>query len=391
MAQDDTTPRRQKTRFVRLGRDHGAAPPTTVNPPIVRASTVLYGTVDKMIDIRKRGDAGEHILRYGSRGTSTTFALEQAITEIEGGAYTTLFPTGLAAIAHAFISVLRPGDHVLLADTIYGPTRTLATDFLPQRGVTCEFYPGGHEEVAKRLRDNTRMVFLDNPGSIVYDIQDVPALAALLHGRETVLAVDNTWGAAGLYRPITLGADISIVAVTKYIAGHSDIMMGSVTANERCAKALRDDARILGQVVSPDDAYQALRGLRTVAARLAMHQSHAEEVVGWLAQHPLVERVLYPALESDPGHHLWKRDFAGANGLLTIEFKSDVDQRRANAFAEALELFGLGASWGGFESLVMVYGKVAGWTGGRVARLHIGLEDPHDLIADLEQALAKIQ
>ncbi|MEM8539055.1 MAG: cystathionine beta-lyase [Pseudomonadota bacterium] len=376
-----------KTRFVQMGRNHDD-PPTTVNLPVMRASTVLYGTMSIMKEARARSDAGETVLRYGSRGTINAFALQDAITEIEGGVDTTLFPTGLAAIAHTFVSLLRPGDHLLLAESVYRPTRDLATDFLPQRGIECEFYTGGHEEVEKRLKPNTKMVYLDNPGSIIYDIQDIPALAKLLGGRDTLLAVDNTWGAAGLHKPLEVGADVSVIAVTKYIAGHSDLMMGAVAAAPSCAPQLRKDSNLLGLTVSPDDAYAALRGLRTAAARLAMHQAHTTEVVTWLQQHPLVEQVLYPALDSDPGHALWKRDFRGANGLFSVVFKSDVTQEQAGKFAESLELFGLGASWGGYESLVMVYPVVPGWTGNALARLHIGLEEPQDLITDLEQALA---
>ncbi len=378
-----------KTRLVQMGRN-ADEPPTTVNLPIMRASTVLYGTMARMKESRERSDAGETVLRYGSRGTINAFALQDAITEIEGGADTTLFPTGLAAIAHIFLSQLRPGDHLLLAESVYRPARALATDYLPQRGIECEFYEGGHEEVEKKLKPNTKMVYLDNPGSIIYDIQDIRALAKLLEGRDTLLAVDNTWGAAGLYKPIELGADISVIAVTKYIAGHSDLMMGSVTAAPSCSQKLRDDASLLGQIVSPDDAYTALRGIRTAAARLAMHQAHTSEVIAWLQQHPAVEQVLYPALESDPGYALWKRDFHGANGLFSVVFNSDITQEQAGVFAESLDLFGLGASWGGYESLVMVYPMVPGWTGNALARLHIGLEEPKDLIADLEQALAKI-
>ena len=360
-----------------------------VNPPVVRASTALYRDVETMREVRRRSDEGEAIFRYGSRGTPTTFALEDAITEIERGKKTMLFCTGLAAIAHIFLSALRPGDHMLLGETVYGPARALATEFLPERGIDCEFYVGGHEEAAARMRPETKMIYIDNPGSIVYDIQDVPALAKLCEGRDTLLAVDNTWGAAGLYRPIELGADISVIAVTKYIAGHSDIMMGSVTANARTADALYHDACLMGQTVSPDEAYAALRGLRSVAARLAMHQVHAAEVITWMQKQPQIKRVLYPALETDPGHALFKRDFSGANGLLSIEFADGITLEQANKFADALELFGLGASWGGYESLVMVYPKIAGWDGGALARLHIGLEDPADLIADLGQALEK--
>ncbi|HUS96232.1 MAG TPA: cystathionine beta-lyase [Hyphomicrobiaceae bacterium] len=380
-------PEGEKTRFIHLGREHAKAPLSPVNPPLVRASTVLYGTVANMHDTRRRSNEGENIFRYGSHGTPTTFALEEAITEIEGGARTMLFPTGLAAIAHVFLSVLRPGDSILMADSVYRPARNLATDYLPERGITTDFYSGGQEEVARRLKRNTRMVYLDNPGSIIYDIQDVRALAEMLKGSDTLLVVDNTWGAGGIYKPIELGADISVIAVTKYIAGHSDVMMGSVTANHRTEADLRKDASLLGQTVSPDDAYQALRGIRTLKARLPMHEANAREVISFLQGHPEVERVLYPGLEADAGHELWKRDFNGANGLLSFEFKPDVTHEQHARFVDSLKLFGLGASWGGYESLVMIYPKVPGWSGNRLARLHIGLEDPKDLIADLKQSL----
>lgn len=252
---------------------------------------------------------------YGASGTPTAFALEDAINEIEGGERSVLLPTGLAAIAHVFLSLLRPGDHMLLGETVYGPARAIALNFLGPRGIACEFYPGCQEEVAKRLRPSTRLVYLDNPGSIVYDIQDVPALARLLKGRDTLLAVDNTWGCPGLYRPLALGADLSVVAITKYVAGHSDLVMGAVAAGPRCADQLWRDAALLGQTVSPDEAYNALKGLRSAAARLAMHTAHAAEVVAWLKQQPQVKRILYPPLPEDPGHALWQRDFKGANGL----------------------------------------------------------------------------
>jgi len=384
-------PTNEKTQFVQLGRGHAKIPRSPVNPPLVRASTVLYGTVADMHETRALSNKGENVFRYGSHGTPTTFALEDAITAIEGGAGTMLFPTGLAAIAHVFLSVLRPGDHVLMADSVYRPARNLATDYLSERGITTDFYPGGHEEVASRLKPETRMVYLDNPGSIIYDIQDVAALADLLKDSDTLLVVDNTWGAGGIYKPIKLGADISVVAITKYIAGHSDIMMGSVTANERTQAALKKDASLLGQTVSPDDAYQALRGIRTLKPRLAMQEAHAREVIAFLQSHPEVDQVLYPGLPSDPGYALWQRDFNGANGLFSFVFKADVTQSQLDCFVDSLELFGLGASWGGYESLVMVYAKIPGWSGNQIARLHIGLEDPADLIADLDAALTKMR
>ena len=381
---------REKTRLVHASRAPMAGETGTVNPPVVRCSTVLYRDVGARKSVQAKREKGERVFSYGANGTPTTFALEDAINEIEGGERTVLLPTGLAAIAHTFLSILRPGDHVLLAETVYGPARGIAVNYLAKRGIACEFYPGGHHEVAKRLKPETRMVYLDNPGSIVFDVQDVPALARLLAGRDTLLAVDNTWGCPGLYRPLELGADISIVAVTKYIAGHSDLVMGAVSAGRRCADQVWRDARLLGQTVSPDDAYSALKGLRTVAARLAMHQAHTAEVIAWLERQPQVKRILYPAHPSDPGHALWKRDFKGANGLLSIELASPLAQGDADRFVDALRLFGIGASWGGYESLALTYPRIPGWSGGALVRLHIGLEDPADIIADLARGFAAL-
>jgi cystathionine beta-lyase len=381
---------REKTRLVHASRAKMTGDVGTVNPAVVRASTVLYRDIATRKAVQARRAKGERTFSYGANGTPTTFALEDAINEIEGGARTVLLPTGLAAVAHTFLSTLKPGDHLLLADTIYGPARAIAVGYLAKRGIACEFYPGGHEEVEKRLKPETRMVYLDNPGSIVYDIQDVPALARLLAGRETLLAVDNTWGCPGLYRPLALGADISIVAVTKYVAGHSDLVMGSVSAGARCADQVWRDARLLGQTVSSDDAYSALKGLRTAAARLAMHQAHAAEVIAWLEQQPQVARILYPALPGDPAHALWKRDFKGANGLLSVEFKPHISQADADRFVDSLRLFAIGASWGGYESLALTYPAIHGWSGGALVRLHIGLEDPADLITDLARGFAAL-
>lgn len=381
---------RSKTRLVRTARPHSDAATQAVNPAIVRASTVLYKDMATRKDVVAKRDKERQFL-YGSRGTPTTFALEDAITEIEQGQRTMLFPTGLAAIAHVFLSTLEPGDHILLAETIYWPARSIANHYLAKRGVDCEFYHGGAHAISTRLRPATRMVYLDNPGSIIFDVQDLPAIRSALGGRDILIAVDNTWGAAGIHKPLALGADISILAITKYIAGHSDLMMGSVTARAPCCDQLWRDAGLLGQTVSPDDAYAALRGLRTVAARLAMHEAHAREVIAWLERQPQVERILYPGLPTDPGYALWRRDFSGANGLFSVVFKPGIAQDQADRFVDALELFGIGASWGGYESLVLSYpvGGIGGWSGGALVRLHIGLEDPADLIADIAQAMER--
>ena len=239
------------------------------------------------------------------------------------------------------------------------------------------------------------MIYLDNPGSIVFDIQDVPALARVCRGRgnDILIAVDNTWGAPGLYRPLTLGADISIIAITKYIAGHSDLLMGSVTGNERCADLLYKTAGLLGQNVAPDDAYTALRGLRTAHARLSLHQANAMAVIKWLQQQPEVERILYPALETDPNYALWKRDFNGANSLFSVAFKQQVSAADASRFVDSLRMFGIGASWGGYECLALTYppDRLKGWNGGALIRLHVGLEDPADVIADLQLGFAAVR
>ena len=381
---------REKTRLVHASRAKMTGEVGTVNPPVVRCSTVLYKDTKTRQSIRDRRAAGERCFSYGAAGTPTTFALEDAINEIEGGKRTMLFPTGLAAVAHPFLSLLLPGDHVLLAETIYGPARSIAANYSSKRGITCEFYEGGHEEVKKRLKPNTRMVYLDNPGSIVYDVQDLPALAATLKGRDTYLVVDNTWGCPGMYKPLALGADVSIVAITKYVAGHSDLVMGSVSAGPRVADRMWKDANILGQSVSSDDAFSALKGLRTASARLAMHRQHTAEVIGWLERQPQVKRILYPAHPKDPGHELWKRDFKGANGLLSIELADKFKQADADRVVDSLRLFGIGASWGGYESLALTYPSIPGWKGGALIRLHIGLEDPADIIEDLAKGLAAL-
>ena len=381
---------REKTRLVHASRAKMIGEVGTVNPALVRCSTVLYRDIGARKAVRARRENGLREFAYGASGTPTTFALEDAINEIEGGERTVLLPSGLAAIAHVFQSVLHPGDHLLLADTIYGPARAIAVNYLAKRGIACEFYSGG-ADLAGLLKPNTRMVYLDNPGSIVFDVQDVPRLAENLAGRETLLAVDNTWGCPGLYRPLALGADISIVALTKYVAGHSDLVMGAVSAGRRCADQLWRHANLLGQTVSPDDAYSTLKGLRTAAARIAMHQAHAQEVIAWLQRQPAVDRILYPALASDPGHTLWKRDFSGANGLFSVAFKPHVAQADADRFVDSLRLFGIGASWGGYESLALTYPSIHGWDGGVLVRLHIGLEDPADLIADLARGFAALE
>ncbi|WP_028536423.1 cystathionine beta-lyase [Paludibacterium yongneupense] len=382
------------TRLILNGRDMAIGPGRPVNPPLVRASTILFDSVAALRDARARR-GNERILTYGARGNPNAFALEDMITDLEGGYRTRLFPTGLAAIAQTLIAFLQPGDHVLIADSVYEPVRHFAREFFDRYRIDYSFFAADGEGMPDGLRPNTRLVYAESPGSLVYEVLDLPALARLAHAHGALLAVDNTWGAGVLYRPLELGADIVVSAPTKYLCGHSDVVMGAVTTSEAVWPRLNASGDAHGMTVSPDDAWLVLRGARTLAARLPVHAAGAIAVAGWLASHPAVGRVYHPALPDDPGHALWQRDFYGSNGLLSFALR---DQREASAIAviDALRLFGIGASWGGFESLVTLADmrharSVTDWSGrSAVIRLHIGLEAVDSLIGDLEQALASL-
>ncbi|GGK04872.1 cystathionine beta-lyase [Pseudomonas matsuisoli] len=378
------------TRIVHAGRDFDSGIGRPFNPPVVRWSSVLFDNLKRMRETESRGQ-----LSYGANGNPTAQALEAFVTELEGGHGTRLYATGLAAIAQMFQSYLRPGDHVLITDAVYGPVRRLANNFLAPFGIEFEYFAADGCDIESLIRPNTAMVYAEVPGSLAFEMCDLPALSTLCKRHDILLAVDNTWGSGVLYRPLQLGADISVMALTKYIAGHSDVMMGSVTTTEACWETLTRMNTAVGNTVSPDDAYLVLRGARTVRARLAMHQQHALQVAEWLQARPEVARVLHPALPDDPSHALWQRDFSGANGLLSFEFKQR-DPEVIDRFVAALKLFGIGYSWGGFESLVSVVTtrgtrSVADWsTHGPMLRLHVGLENPDDLIRDLEAGFAAI-
>lgn len=381
-----------KTRLIHAGRNTQVEGGQPVNPPLVRASTILFENVAQLRDARARRNS-ERLLTYGARGNPTAYALEDLITELEGGYRTRLYPTGLAAITQALIAYLKPGDHVLIADSVYEPVRHFASQFFERYGIAYSFFAADGRGVEALIRPETRLIYAESPGSLVYEIVDLPALAEIAHARGILLAVDNTWGAGVLYRPLQLGADIVISAATKYLSGHSDVVMGAVTTTEAAWDAINLSSDAHGMTVSPDDAWLVLRGARTLAARLPAHAAGALQVANWLEHHPAVDRVYHPALPSDPYHDLWLRDFTGANGLLSFALH---DQREETAIRiiDALQLFGIGASWGGFESLVMLSNlkkarSVTDWSGHAIViRLHIGLEASADLIADLERALA---
>ncbi len=367
-----------------------------VSPPVWRASTILYDNVAQL-----RSTAGRdthHRLFYGRRGTPTQWSLADALTSLEPGAEATfLYPSGVAAVSAALLSVLSPGDELLLADSVYDPTRSFATGFLARFGVTTHFYDpmiGGG--IADLIGDRTRAIFMESPGSLSFEVQDVPAIVAAAKARGVTTLIDNTWATPLLFPVIERGVDLSILACTKYIVGHSDVMMGSVTAAPSHWDRLRDTSFALGQTASPDDAWLGSRGLRTMAVRLKHHGAAALEIARWLETRPEVARVLHPALPSCPGHVLFVRDFKGASGLFSFVLNGGTEASRA-ALIDGLELFGIGYSWGGFESLAIPidpqrHRSATRWEAeGLAVRLQIGLEDPADLIADLAAGLDRFR
>jgi cystathionine beta-lyase len=366
-----------------------------VNTPVTRASTYVFESVSQWRQTRAAREE-QRIASYGARGTDSTFALEDALVELEGGHRAQLFPTGQAAIAALMLGLLQPGDHVLVTDAVYEPVRRLCANHLRRLGIHVEFYLPDGSDIASRLRPETKLIYAECPGSLAFEMMDLPAVAQLARQHGCLLAVDNTWGSGLLYRPLSLGADISVLAATKYLGGHADVMMGALVTNERAWKAVHAASVDFGQTVGADDAFLVLRGLRSLAPRLQMHERHAMLAARWLEQQPQIARVICPALPSHPGHDIWRRDFHGTNGLLSVEFRKEFTQTDIEATIDRLRLFGVGASWGGFESLVVPADMtrartVCDWSQrGRVVRLHIGLENPEDLIADLRQALAPL-
>ena len=388
MSKKPKGPIKSDTRLVTSGRDpqayHGF-----VNPPVYHASTLLYPTAEDQVAHRAR-------YNYGRRGTPTSEALENALREIDGDACAgvALLPSGLAAISAALLATARAGDHVLVPDSVYRPTRNFCNGVFKRFGVETTYYdPLVGADIARLFKPNTRVVFVEAPGSQSLEMQDIPAIAKIAHERNAVVLMDNTWATPLYFRAFEKGVDLSIQAGTKYIGGHSDIMFGCVSANAATLPPLKDTVYSMGLCVGPDDMYLALRGLRTLGVRLDRHYQSGLRVARWLEQRTEVLRVIHPALESDPGHKIWKRDFTGACGLFSVVFKPTSEQS-VHAFLNELALFGLGYSWGGFESLAILfdcteYRTATKWApGGPTVRFHIGLEDPDDLIADLERGFS---
>mgnify|MGYP002777811256 CR=1 FL=1 len=386
---DDLSP---ATRVVQAGRRKEWTG-GIVNAPVWRASTILY---DSVADLRAAaGRDTHHRLFYGRRGTPTQWSLADALTELEPGAQATfLYPSGVAAVAAALLSVLSPGDELLLVDSAYDPTRSMASGLLKRLGIATRFYdPLIGSGIADLIGERTRAVFLESPGSLTFEVQDAPAITAAAKARGLVTIMDNTWATPLLFPALQHGVDLSILACTKYVVGHSDAMLGSVTATPERWAALRDTSFALGQVAGPDDAWLGSRGLRTMAMRLKQHGQAALHIARWLQDRPEVAEVLHPALPGCPGHDVFLRDFRGASGLFGFTLAGGSDAARA-AFIDTLALFGIGYSWGGFESLALPIDPERYRAlpqparSGPMVRLQIGLEDVGDLIADLDRGFA---
>lgn len=361
-----------------------------INPPVYHASTVLYPTLHT---VKTRGQP----VTYGRRGTPTTFALQEAIAELEGGFRSVITSSGLSAVTTALLAHLKAGDHLLMVDSVYEPSRHFCDTVLTRYGVDVEYYdPRIGAGISSLLRENTAVVFTESPGSVTFEVQDLPAIAEAAHKRGAVVMIDNTWASPLYFKPFEHGADVSIQAVTKYLCGHSDVMMGAITTTEEAWKPTLDGHGAIGQCVAPDDVYLVLRGIRTLSVRLERHMATGLRLAEWLATRPEVTRVIHPALPSHPDYAIWKRDFTGASGLFSIEL-APCPEKAVAAFLDDLELFGMGYSWGGFESLIIPQypAKIRSATKwdakGQILRIHAGLEDVDDLIADLDAGFARLR
>ena len=357
-----------------------------VNVPVERASTILFDSVDELHGSKPA--LGRY--RYGLQGTATHWALAEALTDLEpGAAGTILYPTGLAAITTPLLALLSPGDELLAPDNVYGPTRKFCDTVLKRLAIGVRYYdPLIGAGIARLFASETRALLLESPGSLTMEVQDVPGMCAAARERGVITLLDNTWATPLFFPAIAAGVDVTILAATKYVGGHADVMLGCATATDQFYQPLQTAAWDLGHAVSPDDAWLGSRGIRTMALRLKQHEANALKIAEWLKQRPEVGRVLHPALPDCPGHEFWKRDFKGASGLFAFELKGAGRNKRA-LFVDSLELFGIGYSWGGFESLVLPadpYRTVSEAPAQNLVRLHIGLEDPEDLIADLAAA-----
>lgn len=384
--QAHSTPFHPVTQLTRVGRDyseHGI-----VNPAVYRASTITFPDTESL-----HNKSQEYT--YGRKGTPTSRAFETSVAALEGGHDCKVAPSGLAAITSALLAFLKAGDHLLMVDTVYWPARHLCDTLLKGLGIETTYYdPLLGAGVASLIRPNTRVVYCESPGSQTMEVQDVPAIASAAHARGAIAMIDNTWSAGHYFKAFEHGCDVSIQAATKYIVGHSDAMLGTVVCNAEAWPRFKEAYETMGLFAGPDDMYLGLRGLRTLDVRLQRHMQSAIQVAEWLRTQEAVETVLYPALSNTPGHDIWKRDFKGASGLFSITLKP-CSEAAVAAMLDGLELFSMGYSWGGFESLVVPFAPhrtAVPWRGqGPALRFHIGLEHPDDLMRDLKAGLARLK
>jgi cystathionine beta-lyase len=385
---------KKETKIVNAGRKSKWTR-GVVNPPVERASTVVFDSVKEMK--HATANKANQVLFYGRRGTSTSFAFSDAMVELEGGAGCAVFPSGTAAITNAILAFVATGDHILMVDTAYEPTRDYCDKILAKLGIETSYYdPLIGSDIEALIKPNTRLIFLESPGSITMEIQDVPTIANIAHQHDCIVMLDNTWGAGVNFQPFDYGVDVSVQAATKYIVGHSDVMLGTATATEKHWPQLRESSYTMGQCTSPDDLYLALRGIRTLSVRLKQHQASALKIAQWLAARPEVATILHPAFESCPGHEFFERDFSGGNGLFSFVLNKG-SQAAITALLDGMSHFKMGYSWGGFESLILAISNprnlrtATPWKYQHpLIRLHVGLEDVDDLIADLEQGFQRL-
>ncbi len=386
-----TTSIAPETTLIHTGRDSERFD-GMVNTPVFRGSTILASNLTQW---ESRKTPGNPMASYGRFGSPTTRALEQAIAQLEGGHRSWVFPSGLSACTHSLLALVQQGDHVLMSDSVYGPTRQFATQVLSRLGVQVDFFdPLIGAGLSALMRPNTRVVYVESPGSATFELQDIPAIADVAHAGGAWVVMDNTWATPLFFKPFEHGVDISVQAATKYIVGHSDALLGVATANERAWPLLEKAAHDFGLTAGPDDVFLALRGLRTLSVRLQQHWANGLQLAQALQAHPMVRRVLHPALPGDPGHALWQRDFSGASGLFAMVLQP-VGQPALHRFFERLELFGIGLSWGGYESLALPMERpvrtARPWVDeGVLIRVHAGLECADDLVRDMRQALDHI-
>lgn len=358
----------------------------TINPPVYHGSTVLFKTYEDLMLANSGKYKG---IAYGTDRLPTQRALEESIRELEGGCLTRAFPSGISAIMNTLLAFTCSGDHILVCDNVYGPTARFCNQILLKYNVQVTFIPSNTgKDIESFFQENTKLIFLESPGSNTFELQDIPAITSLAKKRGIVTVLDNTWATPLYLNAFGLGIDVSIQSVTKYISGHSDMLMGTVTVREEHADVLKKFYRIMELYTPEDDCYTALRGLKTFPLRLKQHERAALEVADWLSCSEVVEEVMHPALATHPEHHLWQRDFTGSSGLFAFIFKEEYSQEKLAAFVNSLQLFGIGYSWGGFKSLITA-GKYrrslsSRYTGKTIVRLNVGLEDPEDIILDLK-------